>query len=417
MEGPPAALQGFPSVPGPGSQAPTTSDTTVLSLAALADRVAQLEQAWQSLQAHPAPTNRSPRIPAPTANRRRPTDTSFHGTSGPQGEDSIALGYGPSYSKDETRGVTGDAATVLEFLAWGRLKDSTFANANTSPIELREPTVFGARVTSHGDVTLDLASSPLHASSPFVEHSHFSRMQQGLPTKTQVFQLFSYHTNWLLWLHSSWHAPSVRQALEDFYDIDQGTIDFSSVKLQRTALLFAILSTSITCAKSEQVELWGFSKDLHGLLARQWYQSAIDCLHAASYQQNHNLYGVQAISTMTTCAHILGFSNTQSVLLASAVRIAQSLGLHRLGGETRRCQDLTNVKEMEAYVRRESGRRVWQQLVTQDWFSVPFSETYCVNPLHFTSVQPSNCSEVSMEILPLSSPTVTSYGNFLFESA
>jgi hypothetical protein len=249
-----------------------------------------------------------------------------------------------------------------------------------------------------------------------IEPEYISRIQKRLPRRTQVSQLFNYHNDWLLWLHSSWHAPSVRQALGEFYNFDQGSIGPSSAKLQWTGLLFAIPSTSITCAKPRQVELWSFHRDLHGLLAKQWYQTAIDCLNVALYQQNHNIFGVQAISTMTICAHILGFSNTQSVLLASAVRIAQSLGLHRLRSKTRQHKNLRNSKDMKAYVLKETDQRVWQQLVTQDWFSVPFFETYCVSPLHFTSVQPSNCQEDSMETLPLSSPTIISYGKFLFQS-
>lgn len=73
---------------------------------------------------------------------------------------------------------------------------------------------------------------------------------------------------------------------------------------------------------------------------------------------------------------MLGFSNSQSVMLASAVRIAHSLGLHRLtrpkkGGSELECETLAET------VQKELGRRLWEELATQDWFSVPFSETYC----------------------------------------
>jgi hypothetical protein len=108
------------------------------------------------------------------------------------------------------------------------------------------------------------------------------------------------------------------------------------------------------------------------------------------------VYGVQAITTSTICAHILGyvmsgstrmtklimtrFSNSQSVFLASAVRVAQSLGLHRLGKSKRTSHEAENETKAEV-VQRELGRSIWQQLATQDWFSVPFSETYCKGPL------------------------------------
>jgi hypothetical protein len=90
---------------------------------------------------------------------------------------------------------------------------------------------------------------------------------------------------------------------------------------------------------------------------------------------------------------------------------------------------------MSEVIQKELDRRVWQQLVTQDWFSVPFSETYCqcqagtrprnkstdlspgVNPLQFSTKTPLHCDEETMQPVQLSTPTVTTYGNFLFKVA
>ena len=71
------------------------------------------------------------------------------------------------------------------------------------------------------------------------------------------------------------------------------------------------------------------------------------------------------------------FSNSQSVLLASAVRIGHSLGLHRLSRPKKSAYD-PDGDNLPETIQKEVGRRVWQQLATQDWFSVPFSETYCM---------------------------------------
>lgn len=120
-----------------------------------------------------------------------------------------------------------------------------------------------------------------------------------------------------------------------------------------------------------------------------------------------NRFSVQAIATLTIAAHPLGQSNSHSVMLASAVRIGQSLGLHRLVDE--------NVGSV---VEREVGRRVWAQLCVQDWFSIPFSETYLINPLYSSSSLPRNChDEDLLRTLPDSIPTITSYCRFLTEIA
>jgi hypothetical protein len=221
--------------------------------------------------------------------------------------------------------------------------------------------------------------------------------------------MFEFHKDWQLWLHFSFHAPTVAAAIHEFYTKDRGVISPSSSKLQWLALLFAILAVTASNAKLENMIRWGFREDEQAFRAKQWYQAAVDCMNAARYQENHNLFSVQAICIMTMCAHSLGFSNSQSILLASAIRIAQSLGLHRVKGEYKRP---TNDLEMEAYIQLDTGRRVWLQLRTQDWFSVPFSETYSINPLHPTSELPLHVDEKTFELRPSSYPTIVSYGNF-----
>ena len=78
-------------------------------------------------------------------------------------------------------------------------------------------------------------------------------------------------------------------------------------------------------------------------------------------------------------------------MLASAIRIAHSLGLHRLTRPKKAGNELERDTLAET-VQKELGRRLWEQLATQDWFSVPFFETYCVYKLSqglLDSIRPS----------------------------
>jgi hypothetical protein len=130
----------------------------------------------------------------------------------------------------------------------------------------------------------------------------------------------------------------------------------------------------------------------------------------------------------------LGLSNTQSVLLAGAARIAQSLGLHRLGEE--KFSENISGSELRRRRKRETGRRVWGQLLSkpaepyiflhrnhanhpsaQDWFSIPFSESYSLNPSFFDTAKPLNCNDIEMRVLPYTTPTITSYCNYLYDIA
>ena len=151
-----------------------------------------------------------------------------------------------------------DAATVLEFLAWGRLKDS---NLTTS---VRDP------ASNHGSVaypekdviqsTQACGQSPTSASTSqtAMETFQISQIQEMLPGKAQVVLLFDYHSDWLLFMHCAYHAQTFRKELEMFYQQDNGIVNMTTKGLQWTSLLFAILCGSMTCAKPAQVMKWGF---------------------------------------------------------------------------------------------------------------------------------------------------------------
>ena len=310
-----------------------------------------------------------------------------------------------------------DAATVLEFLAWGRLKDNSITNDLGDPSDTRNSSSYLDK-----DVIQSVQAwghSPGVVSGGGyrpVKAAQISQIQDLLPSKSQVILLFEYHANWILFLHCSFHVTTFSIELDQFFNQDGGMIRTTNTSLQWASLLFAIICVSIVSARPAQIALWGFDQEEQSNLANQWYQASLDCLNAGRFQQNHSIYGVQSISTMTLAAHILGYSNSQSVLLAAAVRIGQSLGLHRLPRH-----NITppkgDRKGLVEEIQKETGRRIWQQLAIQDWFSVPFSETYCVNLSHFSTVQPLQCDEETLQPLSSSAPAITSYGNFLFHIA
>ncbi|KAI1613520.1 hypothetical protein EDD36DRAFT_382232, partial [Exophiala viscosa] len=277
-----------------------------------------------------------------------------------------------------------DVVTVLEFLAWGRTKDPERA--------IIEPGV-GIRPSEELDHALDLDIS-LHA-----------WLQILLPSKRQIHNLVEYHNNCMLWFHGSYFAPTLSQELDSFYADHRGKFDSNGVTLQWIALLFSVMAGTITSAPAHEARKWGFDESEARLLSQKWYKAVIVSLNSAIFMADHSLHAVQAITTLTNTAHMLGHSNAQSVMLASAVRIAQSLGLHRLDEDARGTD-----------IELESGRRAWQELCTQDWFSTSFSESYSINPLHSTSVAPKNCDD-DMNVLTESEPTITSFCRFLAKIA
>jgi len=158
-----------------------------------------------------------------------------------------------------------DAATVLEFLAWRRLKDSSLTT------DLRDPGGANDLATYPEKDVLQTAqawgNSPISASigQQFMEPLHISQIQHMIPNREQVKMLIDYHANWILFLHSSFHVQTFNRELEQFYEADNGLINMTSTSLQWTSLMFALLTGSIISAKPAQVTKWGFHQGISAL--------------------------------------------------------------------------------------------------------------------------------------------------------
>ncbi|KAK0385802.1 hypothetical protein NLU13_6979 [Sarocladium strictum] len=372
--------------------------STDAELGALRRRVAELEEeqhrrnstppssrfASNQLQQHPPAASPAPSSTSP-ANNLNPVDERHDDVTG-----------SPSAATDRPehneRAVMKDAASILEFLAWGRRKDPSYHTVVTPEV---------TTAVASGDVRDADNNEEDDLSNPFGDSTHLAVLQLLLPSPRMVWQLIEYHERCLLWYHGSYHAAAFNAQAKAFFSQHSGLIESSGVDLQWVALLFAILCASLACAPPGQVQAWNFLEAERDTLARRWYKATITCLNRAEYTANLSVFACQAIATSTISSHVLGFSNSQSIQLAAAVRIAQSLGLHRLGPDT-----------AGSPLEKEIGRRVWCQLCSQDWFGIPFSESYLINPLYSTSEPPLNANDDLLE-LPEHVPTITSYCRFL----
>lgn len=325
-------------------------------------------------------------------------------------------GYSGNLGVPPTNGPVSDidnAATVLEFLTWGRSKLSDY---DLKALELlKEPHNAGpAAVARDSGPDWDVSNGLGGTGAAQV-----SFLQLLLPSRRQIFQLVEYHINSVLWYHGCFHGPTFYEELKEVYKAPSG-LQVRDMDLRWTALLFSVMAASMTCANEQMASSWGFKRNERARLTRQWYKATVTCLNLADYMWRHHVYSVEAITVLTMSAHILGFSNTQSTLLGAAVKIAQGLGLQRLGPE----EELSSMTgapmtpfQKEKAIKRETGRRLWAQLCIQDWFSIPFSEMYGIQKLHFTSLKPMNCDDLTMQPLPEDVPSLTSFPNFLWEIA
>lgn len=107
--------------------------------------------------------------------------------------------------------------------------------------------------------------------------------------------------------------------------------------------------------------------------------AAEDALHHGSFLSVPTLWTVQTIAILTLCGHNVCESDLLSSLLAIGIKMAQTLGLHQLGGPTKAIEALGASHETsklgygrEQLIEVELGKRIWWALVQEDWFAIPF---------------------------------------------
>ncbi|KAL4954374.1 hypothetical protein BDW69DRAFT_183593 [Aspergillus filifer] len=235
----------------------------------------------------------------------------------------------------------GDAATILEFLAWGRRKNLDYCDFLQSP----------------GDVTAGGESENGHYETSGLDGGSAEYLQSLLPHRAFLQRLVAFHCERVLWYHNSFDADRLQQEVDSFFRVTNGQIGHHSIDYQWLALLFAVLCGALACAPRQLGQTWYLTGSEQTSLAQRWLKAVSKCLHRGDYMTCHSGYSLQAVATLTMSAHLLGFSNNLSVLIASAARIGQCMGLHQAVTPT----------------------GAWRQLCIQDWFSIPFFESYIVN--------------------------------------
>lgn len=242
----------------------------------------------------------------------------------------------------------------------------------------------------------DTITTIIHPETPAEEdvrdHDYYARqgeilyLQNCLPNHLLLFQLVEYHEKYLLWHHNCLHGPTFqKEVLSVLHSAGNRKIQLKELDLRWCGLLFAVLSASLTCAPAKQAQKWNLTSDGKQSLSKKWHEAAMECLVLGEFASKPHVYSVQTIQVLALSALILGLSNQQFVMFGTSLRIAQSLGLQRTPHEQSSLLD--NASE-SMQMHKETSRRVWWNLVMQDWFSISSYDMFSIHPLHFTTPRP-----------------------------
>ncbi|KAJ5935625.1 hypothetical protein N7466_005172 [Penicillium verhagenii] len=282
--------------------------------------------------------------------------------------------------------------TAIEHLAWGRNAAGCFPHRRCGCQYRRD---------SPELLSMNSGSFQFYGSSlePLIQ----------LPRTVDAQSLINFHIGHLTWHHNSFHGPTFLEQCELFWKT--GSCDHPLW----IALYFSVLSCTINSVQNSRKLTVLINVDLETMpSAHQLLSAMVQTLYGAHFLHNLSIYSVQAVVISTEVAHNLGLSQLNATLFNAAVRIAECLGIHKIKNHppTPKTKD-----GWEERVEREVGRRVWCQMLIQDHFAIPFTDTYSISPMHFSTGRPLNADDYDLTDVSPETPTISSYVRVLVDLA
>jgi hypothetical protein len=182
--------------------------------------------------------------------------------------------------------------------------------------------------------------------------------------------LVKFHVKHLAWHHNVLHSPTFLDECDTFWS------EHEVKQPLWIALYLAVLSTSVWTI--ENLTVLGDTLRPENIaatgMAARYYQGMIDVLYASDFTADHSVHSIQAVLISTMVAHCLGRTEQLYTMMFSCIRIAQCLGLHRIG----RSESPVNLSLNQwcAAVENELGRRIYWKLVECDFYAIPYTSTY-----------------------------------------
>ncbi|KAL5619778.1 hypothetical protein FOVSG1_002000 [Fusarium oxysporum f. sp. vasinfectum] len=257
---------------------------------------------------------------------------------------------------------------------------------------------------------LSISISADYKSQKTIEPRHIQ-----LPPKWEVMRLFQVYFQYLGHVQNIIYEPHAGILVDEAYD---QIVNVSATTAPRgLALILSViaLATILEPVDSNLTSAIPILKE-RLLLFAAYIRMAMDCLEQHRRRADHTLDNVQALILLSFgIHHTETFSPRYRVLLAEAIAVSHSLGLHVVDRvPVRRGQSKVDGDP----VTQEIKRRVWWYLAATDWASSKAEgtsgATYLIQPNLVSTNLPkhindSDLSHPDCQERPLSEPTTMSY--------
>ncbi|KAH8651225.1 hypothetical protein BX600DRAFT_441662 [Xylariales sp. PMI_506] len=296
-------------------------------------------------------------------------------------------------TKPSAEGADPSLLTTIEHLVWGRMSSKCYPHHSCTCTYRRD------RLSPYS-----IHSSSFDISQPLGE------IGGDLPNSEAAMKLVQFHLRHIAWHHGCLHGPTFSRECELFWTTGQCSHPLW------IALYLSVLSTTVFAIQNSEKWKRNADVDLHSFpSAHKLFLGFIAMLQQCHYLQDVNVYTVQAITISAEVAHNLGYSQLNATLFNAAVRIAESLGMHRI-----RKTEIPAPKtkaEWQERAEMEVGKRIWCQMTIQDYFAIYFTDSYSISPELVETSIPLNADDHDLVDMPRNFPTVTSYIRVLYEMA
>ncbi|KAF5539450.1 hypothetical protein FMEXI_8939 [Fusarium mexicanum] len=236
-----------------------------------------------------------------------------------------------------------------------------------------------------------------------------------LPPKWETMRLFQVYFQYLGHVQNIIYEPHARTLINEAYDKIVNVSATTAPRGLASILSVIALATILEPVDGDLNTAIPILKERLGLFAT-YIRMAMDCLEQHRRRGDHTLENVQALILLSFgIHHTETFSPRYRVLLAEAVAVSHSLGLHVV--------DRTSVRRGHFKVdadpiTQEIKRRVWWYLTATDWASSKAEgtsgATYLIQPNLISTNLPRHLNDDDLNSSghkerPLSEPTTMSY--------
>ncbi|KAM0752346.1 hypothetical protein T439DRAFT_347217 [Meredithblackwellia eburnea MCA 4105] len=354
------------------------------------------------------PQNQSHAVAGPSSSRSLPAPPAPPPV--PKSEASEDISAPGTSTGDETlRGEEVEASVALEFMALGRhrafghpgdqqaLDSETNGDGGGGPGgETSQQTSPHAR-EEYVPTPTDAGSSGPAAPflpSPSALFPTTASLLAAAPPRSRADALISHSLDWMGWHHGAVHAPSFKRETLEFWNWGERRMEVASPAW--LALWYALLVVGVGNLAEGQGQLLGIMEDERSYLARTWFDCSLSCLYMANFLQNHSVYAVQAIAVLVVTGQDASTANLIPTLLTTAISICQDMGMHRMSSDLdweASTRGLSQPARVKSLIARETRKRVFWALTSQDWFGIPYRRTYIVQPTQVTTPLPANAHD------------------------